>query len=189
MKSRSSLSHPVALSQRTLRIFVFAILALSACSAPVVRPQKFIGNEFPSISGKALDGTVVTAPASFKGQPTVLLIGYLQKAQFDIDRWILGLLQADVKVRIVELPTIAGMMPEMVQGFIDNGMRRGIPKEDWASVITIYEDAHKIIEVIGNENPQNAHVVLLDAEGRIIWSADRGYSAAQILELKALVGS
>jgi hypothetical protein len=119
----------------------------------------------------------------------LVLVGYTQKAQFDIDRWILGALQADVKAQIVEVPTIAGMMPQMVQGFIDNGMRSGIPKSDWASVVTLYEDAPKVIEALGNERPQSAYAVLLNKEGRIVWSSNIGYSASQVLELKKVADS
>jgi hypothetical protein len=98
-------------------------------------------------------------------------------------------LQANIEVEIVEVPTIAGMLPQMVQGFIDDGMRSGIPKSDWGSVVTVYEDASKIIAALGNERPQSAYAVLLDKQGRIVWSSNIGYSAAQILELKKLVDS
>lgn len=81
------------------------------------------------------------------------------------------------------------MMPQMVQGFIDNGMRKGIPKDDWASVVTIYEDAPKIIAAFGNERPQSAYVTLLKKDGTIAWSSNQGYSASQVLDLKKLADS
>jgi hypothetical protein len=77
----------------------------------------------------------------------------------------------------------------MVQGFINNGMRKGIPSSDWASVVTVYEDAPKIIAALGNERPQSAYAVLLDKDGRIVWTSTLGYSATQVLELKTLVES
>ena len=139
------------------------------------------------VRGNSLDKSPITIPDSYRGKTTLLLIGYEQKAQFDIDRWILGVLQADVPVQIVEVPTIAGMMPQMVQQFIDNGMRSGIPKQDWASVVTVYEDADKIIAALGNERPRSGYAVLLDKEGRIVWTSNQGYSAQQVLDLKQIV--
>lgn len=162
-------------------------LTIFACSPALVTPTDVNGKVFPRVKGQSLDKQSITIPDHYSGKSAVLLIGYEQKAQFDIDRWILGILQAEVPVQIVEIPTIAGMMPQMVQGFINNGMRSGIPKEDWASVVTVYEDASKIINVIGNERPQSAHVVLIDGNGKIIWSTNRGYSAGQVLELKKVV--
>jgi hypothetical protein len=139
------------------------------------------------VVGESLNRERVTIPDAYRGKNTLLLIGYTQKAQFDIDRWILGILQADVPVEIVEVPTIAGMMPQMVQGFINNGMRSGIPQSDWASVVTVYEDAPKIIELLGNERPRSAYAVLLDRSGVVVWSSNIGYSASQIITLKQTV--
>ena len=63
-------------------------------------------------------------------------------------------------------------------------MRSGIPEEDWASVITVYgSDADRIVALTGNEQPRNMRVLLLDAEGRVRWFHDRGFSAAKLLEL------
>ncbi len=162
-------------------------LALTACSTTISAPTNLTGGTFPQVQGQNLADEKVIIPDSFHGKVTLLLIGYQQKAQFDIDRWILGALQADIPVQIVEVPTIAGMMPQMVQGFIEGGMRSGIPKEGWASVVTIFGDAPKIIQAIGNERPQSAHAVLLDPAGRIVWTSNRGYSAQQVLELKEVV--
>jgi hypothetical protein len=160
---------------------------LLACSSTVKAPASVTNKPFPTVQGSSLDKTAVIIPDSYLGKTTLLLIGYEQKAQFDIDRWILGLLQADVPVQIVEVPTIAGMVPQMVQQFIDNGMRSGIPKQDWASVVTVYEDASKIIAALGNERPRSAYAVLLDKAGQIVWSANQGYSAQQVLDLKQIV--
>lgn len=170
---------------RKLSLILSAIF-LFACSKTVSIPTSLVGKTFPQVRGNSLTKEEITIPDKYKGKVTVLLVGYQQKTQFDIDRWILGLLQAEVPVEIVEVPTIAGMMPQMVQSFIDNGMRSGIPKDDWASVVTVYEDASKIIEAIGNERPQSAHVVLLDREGHIVWSSNIGYSAKQVIELKQI---
>lgn len=172
------------------RLFASLLFLLCSCgSRPVSTPSDLTTRYFPSVRGTTLTKQEVTIPDDFKGKLTVLLIGYQQKAQFDIDRWILGLLQLDTPGSTVEVPTIAGMMPQMVQGFIDSGMRSGIPKEDWASVVTVYEDAEKIIQGIGNERPQSAHVILLNKVGQIAWSSNRGYSAQQVKDLDSVARS
>lgn len=172
---------------RQITALLLSFLILGCSSTVVNTPSDLTSKTFPRVAGNSLAKEPIVIPDSYRGKNTVLLVGYQQKAQFDIDRWILGILQADVPVQIVEVPTIAGMMPQMVQGFIDGGMRSGIPEKDWASVVTVYEDADKIISAIGNERPQSAHAVLLDKDGKIVWSSNQGYSAGQILELKELV--
>jgi hypothetical protein len=136
------------------------------------------------VTGTSLDGRTTQMPGDFAGKPVILIIGYLQKSQFDIDRWLYGLLENNIGIRVVEVPTLAGLVPGLISNVIDNGMRSGIPKEDWGGVVTVYDDASKIVDAIGNENPQNGHVVLLSSDGRILWVHDRGYSPRILLELK-----
>jgi hypothetical protein len=174
-----------------MKLFTLLALCLSitACSNTVTAPSTVVSEKFPRVEGENLNKERITIPDHYRGKNTLLLVGYTQKTQFDIDRWILGALQAEIPVEIVEVPTIAGMMPQMVQGFINGGMRKGIPQNDWASVVTVYEDAPKIISALGNERPQSAYAVLLDKEGTIIWSSNIGYSASQILDLKKQVAA
>lgn len=161
-----------------------ASLGLGGCgSTPANRDPR--GELFPEVTGTGLDGTDWRIPADFAGEPTVLLVGYVQEAQFDADRWLLGLLESKIDARIHELPTIDGLFPRMIGGWIDDGMRQGIPEEDWASVITVYGDADRIVDFTGRESPRNIRVLLLDAEGRVVWFHDRGYSARTVLELRA----
>ncbi|MCY2961211.1 MAG: hypothetical protein NTY35_13705 [Planctomycetota bacterium] len=146
------------------------------------------GKSFPTTQGKALDGKEHALPADFAGSPIVFLVGYVQDAQFDLDRWILGLLQAKTPVRIAELPTIDSLIATAFSSQIDQGMQSGIPSEDWASVITVYGgEGSKIVAFTGNEKPRNARVLLLDAGGKVVWFHDRGYSGGKVLELDARV--
>ena len=166
---------------------LICLLVLAGCTKVVPTPVLSGHPKFPKVTGESLEKKPVTIPDDFAGKPTLLLVGFIQRAQFDIDRWILGIIQAEIPVSIVEVPTIAGMFPEMLQNTINNGMRSGIPNEDWGSVVTVYNDADKIIAAIGNERPQSAAVVLLDQNGKIVWFYNQGYSAKRLLELKELV--
>ena len=72
----------------------------------------------------------------------------------------------------------------MFQSSIDNGMRRGIPKELWGGVITVYGDGALVQEFTGNQNPNNARVLLLDQMGKVIYFHDRGFSVPALNELR-----
>ena len=165
---------------------LLALLFLSTClaCASTLPNQDPTGELLPVVSGEDLDGLAVTLP---RGQePAILLVGYAQRAQFDIDRWILGLVQAGTPLPVLEVPTIPGMLPGMAAGWIDDGMRSGIPPADWAAVVTLYgDDAKELAALTGTELPNNARVLLVDGAGRIVWFADRGYSATGLLELDA----
>ena len=146
------------------------------------------GERFPVVVGESLEKQRTEMPAAFAGAPAVLLIGYTQEAQFDIDRWLLGLIQAAVEARIVEVPTIPGLLPTFASGWIDDGMRSGIPREDWGSVVTLYGSAARpVAELTGTRYGRLTRVLVLDSEGRIAWFDDTGYSASKALAVAELV--
>ncbi len=163
-------------------VILFA-LAVAACSSPIPNRDP-TGERFPDVVGESLAGEVVELPGSLGGQPAIVLVGYLQEAQFDIDRWLMGLIQAGAAVPILELPTIPGLVPTLASRWIDEGMRSGIPAEDWAIVVTLYGSAARpVAELTGTTNGRLARVMLLDADGDVAWFHDRGYSASRAIDL------
>ncbi|GLX85561.1 hypothetical protein tloyanaT_18130 [Thalassotalea loyana] len=126
-------------------------------------------------------------PQDFKNEYTLLLIGYKQDSQFDIDRWLIALDFTDTKVPVYELPTIQGMFPRMFSTVIDNGMRKGIPKPLWKGVITIYEDGEAVQAFTGNEDPNNARVVLINREGKILYFYDDGFAVEPLKNIRTII--
>ena len=163
------------------------LLSGGCASAIKVDPQSVIGQRFPTVRGEGLDGKKWTLPEDLKGKPAVLFVGYKQFTQFDIDRWMIALDMLSTPVAIYEIPTIAGMVPGMFANQIDDGMRKGIPRELWSAVITVYSDAKAIEQFTGTENPMPSRVLLLDAEGRVVWFHDRGFGPQFAKELDAAV--
>ncbi|MBI1382499.1 MAG: DUF4440 domain-containing protein [Planctomycetaceae bacterium] len=158
-------------------------LVCSACASTIANRSP-IGERFPAVEGTSLAGDARELPADLGGQPAVLLLGYVMKAQFDLDRWLVGLADLGTPVDILEVPTVRGLVPGLISGTIDAGMQSGIPAEDWAQVVTLYgDDAARIVEWTGNERPRNGRVALVDGDGRVVWFHDRGFSAGQLLEL------
>lgn len=163
-----------------------ALLGLAACASTLPNRDPR-GERFPSLRARTLASNETRLPDDLRGAPAILLVGYVMDAQFDIDRWLLGLLQVENPVRRLELPTIDGMLPGLFAGAIDAGMRGGIPSEDWAAVATVYgSDAARVVRFTGEERPRNARVLLLDAEGRVRWFHDRGFAPAALLDLDRL---
>lgn len=165
---------------------IVTLFVLSACSSQYPN-QTIVGQPFPQVNGETLTKQTVALPQHFNNQTTILLIGYVQDSQFDIDRWLIGLDMTEVTTPVYELPAIKGMLPRMFKTTINNGMRKGIPKELWQGVITIYQDGEKIQRLTGNTNPNNARVVLLNRDNNIVYFYDRGFSVAALNQLKALL--
>jgi hypothetical protein len=161
--------------KRFYKVLVF-VLFFSGCANYEYPSQVLIGDKMIKATGKSLEGNTVVMPQDFIGQETLLLFGYKQDSQFDIDRWLIGLDMTQTQVAAYEIPTIQGMLPRMFSGFIDGGMRKGIPKKLWKGVVTVYADGDKVQRFTGNLNPNNARVMLLDKQGVIVYFYDRGFS-------------
>lgn len=169
-----------------MSFLVLILMFLTGCSATLPN-QNVLGQQFPSVSGQSLEENTVNIPGDFNEEFTLLLIGYKQNSQFDIDRWLIGLDMTETQVSAYEIPTIKGLFPKMFSTMIDNGMRAGIPKSLWKGVVTVYDDGATVQEFTGNENPNNTRVVLLDKEGVVRYFYDEGFSVAALNELRALL--
>ncbi len=167
-------------------LMVIAALLLSACSTSYPN-QAITGQAFPSVVGQTLEEESMALPEDLQGKMSLLLIGYKQDSQFDIDRWLIGLDMTQTQLAVYEVPTIQGLFPRMFSPLINNGMRAGIPKPLWKGVVTIYKDGDQVQAFTGNENPNNTRVVLLNEQGKVIYFYDQGFSVDALNQLRALL--
>jgi hypothetical protein len=176
----------LAIYAALLAVALGGAVVFSGCSTTYDRRNP-VGERFPSVIGQSLEKEAVALPEDLAGRPAVILVGYKQRTQFDIDRWLLGLLQADVQAQLLEVPTIPGLAPTFASGWIDDGMRSGIPREDWGAVVTLYgKRATPVAKFTGNDRGRLARILVLDSAGEVVWFDDEGYSASKALEIKAL---
>ena len=166
---------------------ILVAFGLFGCSTIYVNRNP-VEEIFPNVKGQTLTEEDRELPTYFEGTSVVLLLGYVQDSQFDIDRWLIGMDMTETNIKAYEIPTIQGLLPRMFKSSIDEGMRKGIPKELWGGVITIYRDGAAVQEFTGNENPNNARVLLLDKMGKVIYFHDRGFSVAALNELREKIG-
>jgi len=170
--------------KRFLTFISLLVISFSVwgCSSTIPRNNP-AGERFPTVLGTSLNGEEIELPTKLNGEPSLLIVGYVQDAQFDIDRWLIGASMGKLNIPVLELPTIRGLAPRVIAPWIEQGMRDGIPKQDWHTVITVYSDADKIAALTGTEKPRNARVLLLNETGQIVWFHDDGFSASVLEEL------
>lgn len=157
--------------------------AIAGCATPVPNRDP-LGETFPSVEGRSLAGDSWRLPDDLRGRHAVLLVGYEQDAQFDIDRWLIGLDLYGVKAPLLEIPTIEGLVPGLLSERIDAGMRSGIPEPIWDAVVTVYEDAGAIRRFTGTEDPLSARVLVLDERGEVVFFHDAGFSVPALRGLR-----
>ena len=132
---------------------------------------------FPSISSHALNGEIVSLPADCRGFVTLIAIAFQRGAQGMIESWYEPFSREfgdNPEVRFYEIPMIGSAYWRMVSGWIDSGMRSGIPVAKHPFVVTYYGDVFPYRRDLGMEDPALAYMFLLDREGRIRWRA-KGY--------------
>lgn len=164
--------------------FLAIVVTITGCSTQYTNRNP-INEPFPVVQGNTLEETAVELPTDLKQPQALLLIGYRQNAQFDIDRWLIGLNMTNTDVPVFEVPAIQGWIPSLLSNRIDGGMRNGIPRELWSIVITVYEDGETVQAFTGNERPNNARVILLDANGTVNHFYDRGFSVQALNDLRS----
>ena len=145
---------------------MLATITLSQDGAPAVAPH------FPPVQGKNLNGRGFALPADFGGELNVVLIAFQREQQADVDTWtpmLRHLADAHHRLRVYEIPTLPRTL-KLIRGFIDGGMRGGIPDTAVrAATITLYIDKTPFKQALNIYTEDQIHVVLVDRAGRIHW--------------------
>jgi ATPase complex subunit ATP10 len=146
---------------------------------------------FPSLSSHALSGEKVTLPDDCRGFVTLIAIAFQRGAQGMVDSWYEPFSQEfadNPNARFYEIPMIGSAYWRMMSGWIDAGMRSGIPVVKHPFVVTYYGDVFPYRRDLGMDNPALAYIFLLDSGGRIRWRAE-GYAEEEgIKEMKDHIG-
>jgi len=169
-----------------LLICLILTIIISGCSTAFPN-QNITGLTLPEMAGETLAQKEVSLPSMFTTKNTLLLVGYKQNSQFDIDRWLIALDMTNTDVKAYEIPAIQGMFPRMFSTVINDGMRAGIPKELWGGVVTLYSDGEKMQAFTGNEGGNNARVLLIDETGKVLYFYDRGFSVQALNDLRDIL--
>ena len=133
------------------------------------------GRRFPSVTGGALSGAPVRIPEDLLGAPALLLCAYRRGTQSDIDRWAAFAARELPHLAVFELPILPALIWRPLQGWIDGGMRGGVPQAQWSSVVTLYEDGAKARAFIGDGGGNRAQVLLLDAACLVAFHVAGGF--------------
>jgi hypothetical protein len=186
-------SLPVPLSKRarflsqkaTLnRVFVslFALFFTNFLAAGEASAQGI-----PATQAVALDGHPVSLPRDLPGRATILILGFGRHSKDATTAW-----EIPVRTRLAQTPAIGfydmAMISE-VPGFMRGMVLRAI-KHDVPDVLkpnflplTDGEDAWKQAAGYAKDQPEAAYVLLVDHDGRVVWTTHAAYSDSGFAEL------
>lgn len=130
---------------------------------------------FPKIEVETLSGKELVLPDDAEGEVVLIGVAFVREAQGMLDSWMdyfEGLCRGQ---DIYELPMIESGLWKIFSGFIDRGMRSGIPEEKHDFVGTHYGDASEFKEKLGIEDTELGYVFVIDQEGYIKFRG-KGYA-------------
>jgi hypothetical protein len=112
----------------------FLIILFMLLPASLIHAQ-----QMPAVTAKDLNKKSISWSRDFATDRTVLIIAFERDQQPMVDSWVKGLgLKENKSVSWYEVPVINNP-GRILRGFIDNGMRKGIPTSEARShVVTLY---------------------------------------------------
>lgn len=139
-----------------------------------------IGKKFPELESKTLSGKKVKIPDDLEGEINLISVAFVREAQAMLDSWVEPFQDMCEGKSSYELPMIDGYFWKIFSGFIDEGMKAGIPERKHEYVITYYGDTSKFREKLDMDDKRLGYVFLLDQDGKIVWSG-KGFADEKYL--------
>jgi len=143
----------------------------------------------PTLKGEYLTGREATLPDDARGRVTLLAFGFSYDSRFAVEEWVKSFRQdfgSSPGTSFYEIPMIGGMA-RLGKWFIDSGMRKGTPKADHEHVITVYGGVDPWKKRLEFSKADEAYLVLLDAEGRMVWRHHGKFDPAVYTKLAGAV--
>jgi hypothetical protein len=136
---------------------------------------------FPPVEGKDLNDRSISLPGDFAGPASLVFVAFERSQQEEVDSWkpfVQEMQRLRPGLRFYELPTI-GKGYTWLRGFIDGGMRSGIPDPNLrASTITLYIDVAAFVKALGVETTKKIAAFVIAPSGEILGRSSGRYTAA-----------
>lgn len=166
---------------RTRHLFLATLFSFFAIATPALAQQ------FPTIESKDLNERAVTLPQDFGANRSLLFIAFEQEQQTDVNTWLpfAEQLEQNGQAKFYELPVLPSAL-RLVGGFIQNGMRSGIPSQATrAKTITLYTNVSRFRANLGLGPTNQIYAVVIDRAGKVLAVEGGAYSDAKAQKLRA----
>ncbi len=140
-----------------------------------------VGKKFPELESESLSGKQIKIPDDLEGEINLISVAFVREAQAMLDSWVEPFQEMCEGKSAYELPMIDGYFWKIFSGFIDEGMKTGIPARKHDYVVTYYGDTSNFREKLEMDDKNLGYVFLLNKEGEIIWSG-KGFADEEGLD-------
>lgn len=147
---------------------------------------------FPKIAARDLERTDYTLPDDLPGSWRVVLMPFKRWQQMVVSAWtdaLEPLASAHPDMTVWEVPTLSRAWAP-ARGYIDGGMRAGIPDRDVRlHTLTAYAPLDEIARELDIPGFDEVQVFLLDSTGEIVWRSSGEPDAAKAAALADALGA
>ena len=134
----------------------------------------------PTTAGETLSGKRIVLADAVLGHRTVLVAGFSHDGGIACGEWMKAI-RGDAALAGVDVYEIAMLegAPGIFRGMIKSGMRKGMSPAEQARSVVLTQDDKAWEKYFAVSNGQESQVMLLDADGNVLW---RGHGAASAVE-------
>ena len=140
----------------------------------------------PPVHATALNGDAIDLPATLKGNPAVLVMGFSQGSRGDVTAWgrrLAADFHDSAKVRYYEVSMLAGV-PKFLRGYVLRKIAADVPDRAKPHFFSIDDHEAEWRTVASYHKPDDAYVLLVDGGGEVRWRAEGPVTDADYQQLR-----
>ncbi len=149
-----------------------------AGESPKVPPLE-PGAAMPLLEGESLGGKNVGLPKDAAGKVAVIALGFSRNSQYSVEKWMKRF-KEDFKntpgVIAYTVPVIEGSIGHFAKPFITGGMRKGTPKEDQPTTVTVFTSSHDWYQRMQVSDENISYFLVIDQQGKVAWVYRQAYN-------------
>ena len=162
-----------------------SILCLFCAALGMVVLPVCLAQVLPSTAGETLSGKPIVLADAVRGRTAVLVAGFSREGGNGTGDWMKAI-QADpafAKATVYSVAMLASA-PGFVRGTVRSGMKKGLSLEAQEKFVVLTEDEKRWKTFFDVSKDKEPYIVLLDAQGRILWHG-HGYAANLETQVRA----
>lgn len=162
-------------------VFSLVLMAASAAADPL-KP----GEALPVVQGKSLNGSSGELPRDLGGKAAVIAFGFSRDAGGVIRSWAE---QIGNDAIVCQVPVLEGV-PRLFRSLTESSIRKDSGEKYKDRVLMLYREEKEWRSRLGVVDDKAAHLVIVDAAGRVVDRLSGAPSAALVERVRhALAGS
>ena len=126
--------------------------------------------EMPTIEGETLAGHAIKLPEAASGKVGALVFGFSKASKAPTSAWgkkISEDFSSQPAFVLYQLPVLEDV-PRIIRGMVISGIRKDVPENRRDHFIPVLHNEAQLKTLVGYKEPDDAYIVILDREGKIV---------------------